>query len=216
MPVRIEIVSDIVCPWCFIGKRRLELALERAPAEVEVVWRPFQLNPGLPEAGMEREEYLRRKFGDGARGIYDRIAATGAAVDIAFAFERIRRQPNTVAAHQLIALAAPGPEQDALVESLFRGYFLEGADLTDRATLLALAQRAGLDGSVARRCLDDPQARRAVLAEERWAHGLGVEGVPFFIFDRRIGVSGAQEPDVLMQAIAEAAQNAAEMSTSAG
>jgi predicted DsbA family dithiol-disulfide isomerase len=207
MPVQIEIVSDVVCPWCFIGKRRLEQALARVQAEVEVVWRPFQLNPGLPEEGMERELYVQRKFGSAGPGVYARVAAVGASVGIPFAFERIVRQPNTVAAHQLIGLASRGARQDAMVESLFRGYFLEGADLTRRADLVSLAGQAGLDPAAAQACLEDRASRRTVEDADRQARALGVEGVPFFIFDRRLAVSGAQEPEVLVQAIERAAEH---------
>jgi predicted DsbA family dithiol-disulfide isomerase len=207
MPVQIEIVSDVVCPWCFIGKRRLEQALARVQAEVEVVWRPFQLNPGLPEEGMERELYVQRKFGSAGPGVYARVAAVGASVGIPFAFERIVRQPNTVAAHQLIGLASRGARQDAMVETLFRGYFLEGADLTRRADLVSLAGQAGLDPAAAHACLEDRASRRTVEDADRQARALGVEGVPFFIFDRRLAVSGAQEPEVLVQAIERAAEH---------
>jgi predicted DsbA family dithiol-disulfide isomerase len=206
MPVQIEIVSDVVCPWCYIGKRRLEQALPRVRPKVEVVWRAFQLNPGLPEEGMEREAYVQRKFGSAGPGLYARVAAAGASLGIPFAFERIARQPNTVAAHQLIALAAPGPQQDAMVETLFRGYFLEGADLSSRLALVALASRAGLDAAAVQACLDDPVSRQAVLDADRAARDLGVEGVPFFIFGRRVAVSGAHEPEVLVQAIDRAAE----------
>jgi predicted DsbA family dithiol-disulfide isomerase len=208
MPVQIDIVSDVVCPWCFIGKRRLEQALLRVGVEVQVAWRPFQLNPDLPEEGMERAAYIERKFGEAGPGLYARVAAAGRAAGIPFAFERIARQPNTVAAHQLIALAAPGPAQDAVVEALFRGYFLDGADLTRRDTLVGLAAQAGLDPDAAAACLEDPEARRAVLQEDHRARAMGIEGVPFFIFERRLAVSGAQDPDVLVQAIERAVQHA--------
>jgi predicted DsbA family dithiol-disulfide isomerase len=207
MPVQIEVISDVVCPWCFIGKRRLEQALARLECEVAVAWRPFQLNPTLPDEGMERELYVQRKFGAAGPGVYARVAAVGASVGIDFAFERIVRQPNTVAAHQLIALASPGAQQDTMVETLFRAYFLEGIDLTRRANLVALAGQAGLDPAAAQACLDDPAARRAVEDADRQARSLGVEGVPFFIFDRRLAVSGAQDPGVLVQAIERAAEH---------
>jgi predicted DsbA family dithiol-disulfide isomerase len=206
MPVQIEIVSDVVCPWCYIGKRRLEQALERTRQPVAVTWRPFQLNPDIPESGIERAEYVRRKFGAAGASLYERVAAAGASVGIAFAFDRIVRQPNTTAAHQLIALADPGAEQDAMVEALFRAYFLEGADLTRRDTLVALATRAGLDCKAAEACLDDATARRAVAQEDHRARAIGIEGVPFFIFDRRLAVSGAQPPEVLAGAIERAAE----------
>jgi predicted DsbA family dithiol-disulfide isomerase len=208
MPVQIEIVSDVVCPWCFIGKRRLEQALARTPHATAVIWRPFQLNPDLPEEGVDRALYLQRKFGSAAPDVYARVAAAGAGAGIPFAFERITRQPNTRRAHQLIALAAPGPGQDRLVEALFSAYFLEGVDLTRRDALLDVAQHAGLDRAAASACLADPLAGRAVEQEEWGARALGVEGVPFFIFGRRLAVSGAHEADVLLRAIDQAAAGA--------
>jgi predicted DsbA family dithiol-disulfide isomerase len=143
MALQIEIVSDVVCPWCFIGKRRLEQALGRAPdTPVSLRWRPFQLNPQLPAGGVERAEYVRAKFGARATEIYDRVARVGRGVGIDFAFDRIVRQPNTLPAHQLIGAAAVAGVEEAMVETLFRAYFLEGADLTSRACLLGLAARA--------------------------------------------------------------------------
>jgi predicted DsbA family dithiol-disulfide isomerase len=205
MALQIEIVSDVVCPWCFIGKRRLEQALGRAPdTPVSLRWRPFQLNPQLPAGGVERAEYVRAKFGARATEIYDRVARVGRGVGIDFAFDRIVRQPNTLPAHQLIGAAAVAGVEEAMVETLFRAYFLEGADLTSRACLLGLAARAGLASSDAQLALDDTQLRQAVLYEERSAHSLGIEGVPFFIFGGRVGVSGAQEVDVLVAAIEQA------------
>jgi predicted DsbA family dithiol-disulfide isomerase len=198
-------VSDVVCPWCFIGKRRLEQALGRLPdTQVGVRWRPFQLNPHLPEAGIAREEYVRSKFGVRADEIYARLAQAGHTAGIEFAFERITRQPNTLAAHLLIRAAATAGCEDAMVESLFRGYFLEGADLTDRAALVNLSARAGLASDQAALALDDTRLRAELAEEEHRARSLGVEGVPFFIMGGRVGVSGAQDPDVLVQAIEQA------------
>jgi predicted DsbA family dithiol-disulfide isomerase len=216
MAVRIDVISDVVCPWCFIGKRRLESALkllrgrsDPAP-DVEIVWHPFQLNPDLPVEGIERSEYLARKFGSRAQDIYGRVSAVGLSVGIDFAFERIVRQPNTVAAHQLIAIAQDEGRQEEIVETLFHAYFLEGVDLTRTDNLLALAERAGLPREVARSGLEDDARRQAVAAADDQARALGVTGVPFFIFDRRLAVSGAQEPEVLARAISEAALEPAE------
>ncbi len=211
MTVRIDVISDVVCPWCYIGKRRLAQALElfggsagQRP-ELEVVWHPFQLNPQLPLEGIARSEYLARKFGSRAEDIYARVTEVGRSVGIDFAFERIVRQPNTVPAHQLIGLAQLRGRQDEMVESLFRGYFLEGADLTQTDDLVEMARRAGLEDGAARACLNDDAQRQAVLAEDERARALGVSGVPFFVFDQRLAVSGAQEPQVLMRALREAA-----------
>jgi predicted DsbA family dithiol-disulfide isomerase len=213
--VRIEVFSDVVCPWCFIGKRRLEEALRRLAASAtrlsappQVQWRAFQLNPWLPPAGMERAEYVSRKFGSASGGVYTRVAAVGMQVGIGFAFDRIARQPNTVDAHRLIRLAGEELRQDAMVETLFQAYFLEGADLSSTAVLLGLAARAGLDPHRAHACLNDEAARTAVLDEDRQARELGVEGVPFFVFNRRLAVSGAQEPEVLLGAVDRAAREA--------
>ncbi len=209
MTVRIDVISDVVCPWCLIGKRRLERALEllrqgsqQAP-QVEVVWHPFQLNPHLPLEGMARSEYLAQKFGSRAQDIYGRVTAAGRSVGIEFGFDRIVRQPNTVPAHQLIALAQVRGAQDRMVETLFRAYFMDGVDLTQTANLLTLAERAGLDRAEAGVCLEDDAQRQAVQAADAQSRSLGVSGVPFFIFDQRIAVSGAQEPEVLLRALSE-------------
>lgn len=210
MTVQIEVVSDVVCPWCFIGKRRLEAALRAlreatdAPS-VAVAWRPFQLNPDLPDEGMDREAYVRRKFGANAGQVYGRVSAVGREVGIDFDFTAIRRQPNTLAAHQLIALAGSAGRQDAMVERLFRAYFLEAADLTQSQVLVDLAVQAGLEREVVEADLADSARNWAVANEEQAARAMGVEGVPFFVFDRRLAVSGAQEPEVLVQAIRRAA-----------
>ena len=211
MAMRVDVISDVVCPWCYIGKRRLAQAVElfnesadQTP-ELEVVWHPFQLNPQLPLQGIARSEYLAHKFGSRAQDIYTRVSGVGRSVGIDFAFERIVRQPNTVPAHQLIGLAQLRGRQDEMVETLFRSYFLEGADLTQTDALVELARRAGLEEEAARACLDDDAQRQAVLAEDEQARALGVSGVPFFIFERRLAVSGAQEPEVLLRALREAA-----------
>jgi len=210
MTLRIDVISDVVCPWCYIGKRRLEQALELFRRsvdgpELEVVWHPFQLNPQLPREGIARSEYLSRKFGSRADDIYARVTAVGRSVGIDFAFERIVRQPNTVPAHQLIGFAQSQGRQDEIVESLFRGYFLEGADLTQTDNLIQLARRAGLEDGATRASLDDDAQRQEVLAQDEQARALGVSGVPFFIFDQRLAVSGAQEPQVLLRTLREAA-----------
>jgi predicted DsbA family dithiol-disulfide isomerase len=199
-----------VCPWCYIGKRRLEGALalyakERpdvpAPA---VTWRPFQLNPGMPDEGMPREEYVQRKFGARGGAVYDRVTAVGREVGIPFAFDRITRQPNTLAAHSLVELAEARGAQDALVEAFFRAYFLDGVDLTARANLVAIATAAGLDRAEVETWLDDTNARDLAAAEDQRAREIGIEGVPFFIFNGRVGVSGAHPAEALYEAMKQA------------
>jgi predicted DsbA family dithiol-disulfide isomerase len=207
----IDVISDVVCPWCYIGKRRLEGALalvrERHPGlpAPEVRWWPFQLNPDLPAEGIDRSTYLARKFGTASTAqIYARVAAVGQEVGITFAFDKMVRQPNTRAAHTLVALAGLHGMQDAMLESLFRAYFIDGADLTREATLIDLAIAAGLRESEAKRCLADPQERARTAHEDARARELGVEGVPFFIFNRRIAVSGAQPEELLFEAMRSA------------
>jgi len=210
MPLSIDVVSDVVCPWCFIGKRRLEGALalyakERPDAAPPTVtWRPFQLNPGLPAEGMARADYIARKFGSRGGAVYDRVSAVGREVGIDFAFDRITRQPNTLAAHSLIELAGAQGRQDATKEAFFRAYFLDGVDLTARENLVAIATNAGLDRALVEEWLDNAEAREAVAAEDARARELGIEGVPFFIFNGRIGVSGAQAAEVLLDAMKQA------------
>lgn len=211
MKLRIDVVSDVVCPWCFIGKRRLEQAVQLLAQDgidsqaFEVVWRPYQLNPQLPPEGMARSAYVAAKFGTRGQEVYSRVAGVGRSVGIEFAFDRIVRQPNTVAAHQLIDLARAEGVQDQMVESLFRGYFLEGRDLTQAATLVELAVRAGLDEARVAASLNDYAQRQAVIARDEEARELGVTGVPFFIFAGQLAVSGAQEPEVLARAFKQAA-----------
>ena len=211
-PLTIDVLSDVVCPWCLIGKRRLELALAEyarlypeRPAPL-VRWHPFQLNPDMPEGGMSRADYVRQKFGDRADTVYDRVKAVGRTLDIAFAIDTIARQPNTAAAHSLIGLAEVGEQQQSLVEALFRAYFLEGVDLTQRGELERLAQGAGLSVQAVQSCLDSEEARQQVRASDVRARQMGVQGVPFFIFNNQVGVSGAHEPETLLQAMEQSLQ----------
>lgn len=206
-PLTIDVLSDVVCPWCLIGKRRLEQALQTyaqrypdRPAPL-VRWHPFQLNPDMPESGMSRADYVQQKFGDRASTVYDRVKAVGRTLDIAFAIATIARQPNTAAAHSLIGLAEVGAQQQRLVEALFCAYFLQGVDLTQRSELERLALEAGLSGDEVRACLDSEDARAQVRASDVRARQMGVQGVPFFIFNNQVGVSGAHEPETLLQAM---------------
>jgi predicted DsbA family dithiol-disulfide isomerase len=213
--MRIDIVSDVICPWCFIGKRRLEKALALRPElATEVTWRPFQLNPDMPASGMERQAYLTMKFGSAAQAdrLYRNVAAAGATVDIPFDFARIRRTPNTRKAHALIRQALAEGVADATVERLFRAYFLEGYDIGERTTLLGVAGEIGLEQSATERALDDPAIEERVVAEDRNARRLGVNAVPCFIFDGQYAVSGAQEPEFFLP-IFDLVRNGAEATT---
>ncbi|HEX4986188.1 MAG TPA: DsbA family oxidoreductase [Burkholderiales bacterium] len=212
-PITIDIISDVVCPWCFIGKRNLESALrawrEQHPEDaVQVRWHPFQLNPDLPAQGMTRRQYLERKFGgpERAKEIYARVEAAGRRAGIEFDFAAIAVQPNTVDAHRLMHLAAQHEHQDEMAEALFSGYFLEGANLADAGALAALAQRAGLPAAQAREYLAGGADRDLIEEQDRRAHAIGVEGVPFFIFNQRVALSGAQPPEVMVRTMEQSAQ----------
>lgn len=195
--MHIDIYSDPICPWCFIGKRRLERALaERPGLEVTVRWRAFQLNPDMAPDGMDRGAYLAAKFGgaDRAAQVYQYVLAAARKEGLAIDLAAIRRTPNTLDAHRLIRFAGPGAVQDKVVEGLFRGYFLDGRDIGDREVLVAVAADAGLDGPAVSAFLDGDQEAAAVQAEDRRARMLGITGVPCFIFDDKYALTGAQEP----------------------
>lgn len=205
----IDVVSDVVCPWCYIGKRRLEAALAKGErAQPEIRWHPFQLNPDIPAEGVDRRSYLEAKFGgpQRAREIYARVEAAGREAGIPFAFERIERQPNTVDAHRLIAWAqAVALERaDGLVERLFKAYFTEGVDIGALPELARLAGEAGYDAAGALAYLESDAGRAEVAAADGRSKEMGIGGVPFFIFNRRLAVSGAQPPDILADALAQA------------
>jgi predicted DsbA family dithiol-disulfide isomerase len=202
-PLLIEIASDVVCPWCYIGKRRLEKALESLKGEVEarIEWLPFQLNPGMPSEGMARADYRRQKFGSVEKGrmLDARVAQEGAGEGIAFAFDRMQRTPNTIAAHKLIDLAQKQGKGNAVVDALFRAYFEEAKDIGDEAVLKEIAERAGVTGGA------DEKIQEEVKEKEERVRDLGISGVPTFIFNRESGLSGAYPPEQLAQAIREAA-----------
>jgi predicted DsbA family dithiol-disulfide isomerase len=200
--MQLDIYSDTICPWCYVGKRRLERALAARPQpELAVRWRAFQLNPGMPLDGMERRAYIEAKFGsaDRARRIYDAVSAAGAGEGIAFAFDRIRRTPNTLQSHRLLRHAAALGRQDELLDELFHAYFEAGADIGDVVVLAEIAESAGLDGEEARRYLESDEDREAVLQEDQVARRQGINGVPCFIFNGRYALSGAQEPEAMFQ-----------------
>jgi predicted DsbA family dithiol-disulfide isomerase len=200
----IEVASDVICPWCYIGKRRLDKALALLNGEVEtrIEWLPFQLNPDMPASGVARAEYRRAKFGSVERGqqLDARVAQEGASEGIAFAFDRMQRTPNTVEAHRLIDLAQVQGRGEAVVNALFRAYFEEAQDIGDAVLLAQVAQQQGV--------ADWPQGANAgrVAEHEEWVREQGISGVPTFIFDRRSGISGAYPPETLAQAIREAAE----------
>ncbi|MEM7694426.1 MAG: DsbA family oxidoreductase [Pseudomonadota bacterium] len=207
-PVSIDIVSDVMCPWCFVGKRRLEKALASlGDLPVEVRWHPFQLDATLPAEGKDRRKYLEEKFGgpERAKEIYARIEEAGTAEDIPFAFDKIEKSPNTLNAHRVIRWAGVEGVQDAVVERLFAAFFLEGADLSDTAVLARLAGEGGMEEAVVARLLSGEADLAETEADVVHAQAMGVTGVPCFILDRKYAVSGAQPADVLAGAIREVA-----------
>lgn len=202
--ITLDVVSDTICPWCFIGKRRLERALASRPdASVEVRWRPYQLDPTIPPGGIDRGQYLEAKFGgpERAREIYDRVRAAGAEEGLDFAFETIARTPNTINSHRLIRWAGAAGCQDAVVERLFRSYFLEGGDIESPSSLAAIARDCGMDDDLVAELLAGDADIEVVEREIVTARKIGVTGVPCFIFADRFGVMGAQSPEVLADSI---------------
>lgn len=200
--MRLDIYSDTICPWCYVGKRRLERALAMRPAPgLAIRWRAFQLNPGMPAEGMDRQEYLEVKFGGPERAarIYEAVRLAGAGEGIDFAFERMKRTPNTFESHRLLRHAHDCGRQGALLDELYRAYFQEGADIGDREVLLACAERAGLDVAAAETFLESAAEAESTLAEDRLARRQGINGVPCFIFNGRFALSGAQPPEALLQ-----------------
>lgn len=203
----IEIVSDVICPWCYIGKRRLERALALLGDEVraEITWLPFQLNPDMPAQGVARADYRRAKFGEQRSHELDaRVAAEAAGEGLSFALERQARTPNTFAAHQLIDLAQERGAAEAVVEALFRAYFERALDTGDREVLKAIAAECGVPASELESRWADESDRRRVAQMEEQMKALGISGVPTFIFGRRLAVSGAHPPETLVAAIREA------------
>jgi predicted DsbA family dithiol-disulfide isomerase len=209
VPRIVDVVSDVACPWCYIGKRRLEaaLSLRRDDGPVKVRWHPFQLNPELPLGGMDRRKYLTEKFGGPERikEAHERIAAVGQEVGIWFDFGRIERQPNTLNAHRLITWAQKRDPATAtlLVERLFRAFFIEGVDIGNIGELVRLAGDVQLDRYRTNSMLASGEGSAQVIAADQRARSLGVGGVPLFIFNQRLAVSGAQPVKVLLDALAQ-------------
>ncbi len=194
----IEVASDVVCPWCYIGKRRLEKALEllKGEFEVNVRWLPFQLNPDMPPEGIPRVEYRKAKFGslERSKQMDARVIAEGKGEGIDFAFDRMETQPNTTQAHRLIALAE---NQNEVVDALFRAHFEQGRKIGDAKVLAEIAAQCGVQGW--------PAKAPNVSGLEEEVRELGITGVPTFIFERRHGVSGAYPPEQLAAALRQAA-----------
>jgi predicted DsbA family dithiol-disulfide isomerase len=213
--VQIEVVSDVVCPWCYIGKRRLERALALTPnTPVQVEYRPYFLNPWIPREGIDRKTYLETKFGSVAHyaAIAERVAAAAAAEGLVYASDKISRQPNTLDCHRLIRWARDGADPARVKQRLMELYFAQGADLSDREVLVQAAKDCGMDGDLVRRRLGSDDDVEAIESEANAAKDAGIEGVPTFIFDSSLAISGAQPPDYLATAITRIAGQRAKMS----
>jgi len=211
-PVRIDVVSDVVCPWCFIGKHRLEKALALKPdIAVEVHWRPFFLNDWIPREGISREQYLTTKFGSPERykGIAQRVTAAAAAEGLVYAADKVKRQPNTLDCHRLIRWAEGIGKAAEMKQRLMDLYFTEGADLTNHAVLVQAAAEVGLEAEDVRAALASDQDVALIEQEAQSAKEAGIEGVPCFIFGGKFAVSGAQEPEYLAEAIERLANSEA-------
>ena len=208
--VSVDVVSDVVCPWCFIGQKRLDKALESVPdVEVHIRWRPFQLDPTIPPKGLDRHNYMLGKFGSEQRihEIHARIEPLGAAEGITFAFDAIKVAPNTLDAHRLIRWAGAVGEdiQNRLVRRLFQLYFEQGANVGDHAVLLRAASNAGMDTAVVETLLPTDADADAVRSEIATASRMGVTGVPCFLLEGRYAVMGAQDSGTLADAVRQIA-----------
>ncbi|NNU62322.1 DsbA family oxidoreductase [Ochrobactrum soli] len=209
--ITIDVVSDVVCPWCFLGRKRLENALAMLPeVEAEIRWRPFQLDPTLPPQGKDRQAHMREKFGNGSKidDIHKQLTELGEENGIVFDFEAITRAPNTLDAHRLIhwaAQAAPDT-QNKLVGTLFSLYFEQGQDIGDHEVLVDAAASVGMDAAVVARLLQSDADKATIREEIDTANRIGVRGVPCFIIDQKYAVMGAQNADVLADAIRQTAE----------
>ncbi|MEO1918848.1 MAG: DsbA family oxidoreductase [Paracoccaceae bacterium] len=202
----LDIISDPICPWCYIGKAKLDHALEAAPDhQFEVNWKPFQLNPDMPAKGMDRREYLEWKFGgrEGAIRVYGQIAKAAEETGLDIAFDKIKRTPNTLNAHRVILWARVEGKQSQAVSQLFHRYFREGQDISDIDVLVDVAITVGMNGEMIRRLLEGESDLAETIAEDKKAREMGVQGVPCFIIGASYAVNGAQNTETWANIIAE-------------
>jgi predicted DsbA family dithiol-disulfide isomerase len=206
MSLAVDVISDVICPWCYIGKRRLEKAAASFGGPVKVRWLPFQLNPTMPKEGINRREYRTRKFGSWERSLEldAPVIDVGKEEGIDFAFDKIERTPNTLDAHRLIRPADKEGIQDAVVEALFRAYFTDGRDISNRQMLLDVVSEAGLDRGKAEAVLKGDGGLEAIREAEELSRRFRVEGVPFFIVNGEVTLSGAQRPEAFLEAFRRA------------
>ena len=206
-PLAIDVISDVVCPWCYVGKRRLELATAQRPdLKTSVHWLPFFLDASVPPGGIPRVEYISRKFGIQGRvtPMHERLVGIGSELGIEFRFDRIERQPNTIDAHRMINWAQQSGHGGPVVDRLFRMFFTEGADLSDREILVEAGVAGGLDAEELRRDLQGDRDVDLIERQAGAASSAGIGGVPFFVFGKKVSVAGAHEVEVLGKAIDQA------------
>lgn len=202
--MQLDIISDPICPWCYVGKRRIELALNARPdMPIELAYRVFQLNPAMPRDGMDRKEHMRQKFGEskGPSAVLDALLAAGKELGIEFNFSRIARTPNTLDAHRLIRWAYSTGCQPAVVEILFRRYFTDCEDIGDQAVLLDIAREAGMDTEIVADLLSRDADTDLIRTEDATARRIGIQGVPSYVIANKYLLVGAQEPELLLRAI---------------
>ena len=208
MNLTVDVISDVICPWCFIGKRRLEKAIAalKGEHEVKVQWHPFQLTPTMPKEGVSRREYRIGKFGTWERSqeLDSKLIAVGESEGIHFAFDRIERTPNTVDAHRLVGLADQHECQDAVMEGLFQAYFTQGRDISNRQTLVDVVVESGLERRLVEDTLNSDEGMAAIHEAEKLSRRHGVSGVPFFIVNEKVALSGAQAPETFLEAFRQA------------
>ncbi len=204
MKLFVDVISDVICPWCYIGKRRLETAIAALSTEheVQVRWHPFQLNPTMPKEGISRKDYRTQKFESWERSVKldATVTSAGEAEGIRFDFDKIERTPNTVDAHRLIWLADQHGCQDAVVEALFRAYFSEGQEIGDRQTIINIVAAAGLEREAAESMLDSEEGMDMIAQAAEMSQQYQVSSVPFFILNQKLGLSGAQHPEKFLNA----------------
>jgi predicted DsbA family dithiol-disulfide isomerase len=201
--MQIDVISDTVCPWCYIGKRRLERAMRLRPQiPFDVRWRPFQLDPATPPEGVDRKAYIERKFGssDKIKPIHNALLKAGEDEGIPFAFEKITRTPNTINSHRLIRWSHSMGVQDQVVELLFRRYFTEGADIGQIATLVQIGADAGMDAELVEELMNSEADLERVQHEDNMARKIGIQGVPTYLVGGKTLINGAQDAEVLVRA----------------
>ena len=216
--LNVDVVSDVVCPWCYVGKRHLDIAMSQMPdVDFQIRWRPFQLNPKMAKEGMDRETYMAEKFGKGGptKDFYKSLEDVGQSLDINFQFEKIEFAPNTLDAHRLIhwASGSEADEQTKLVTRLFEVYFVEGGDIGNRKTLLDVAKGLGMNVPLVDQLLGEDRDVEAIKEQVAVAGKMGITGVPCFIIENKYAVMGAQKPDALVEAFQQAIDDAGKPET---